>query len=465
MQVGTSRGDLDHRPLDLALKLVELVEASDVAVIATSKNGAVNIWSEGAEKLFGYPAAEIMGMSVSVLTPAELQADTRAILDRVMGGESVEVLETTRLAKDGSRLHVSLTVSSLRGPDGEVAGVLAIVRDLSDHARTALELSLSEERYRSVVESLAEGVLIRDAEGHVLAYNESAARILELPPGQLAAHPSYKLDQGFIRDDGSPVLDDELPTARTISTGVATSGTVMGFPISDGSFRWISVNSSPIRRDDSRGPGIAAVVSFTDITAQRQAMDELRASKQEILLRLALAAEYRDDDTYQHTARVAHSAQLLAGEVGLDKELVRMIGLAAPLHDVGKIGIPDSILLKPGKLTVEEFEQMKTHTEIGARILEGSVSPILRMGTEIALTHHERWDGTGYPAGLRAEEIPISGRITALADAFDAMTHARPYKPAYPVRDAVAEVKRASGTQFDPRLVGVFAALDHDRLV
>lgn len=108
---------------------------------------------------------------------------------------------------------------------------------------------------------------------------------------------------------------------------------------------------------------------------------------------------------------------------------------------------------------------MKTHTEIGARILEGSVSPILQMGTEIALTHHERWDGTGYPAGLRAEEIPISGRITALADAFDAMTHARPYKPAYPVRDAVAEVKRASETQFDPRLVEVFAALDHDRLV
>jgi putative two-component system response regulator len=132
---------------------------------------------------------------------------------------------------------------------------------------------------------------------------------------------------------------------------------------------------------------------------------------------------------------------------------------AAPLHDVGKIGIPDAILLKPGKLTPEEFELMKTHTTIGAEILSGGRSPLVRLAQNIALTHQERWDGSGYPRGLAGEAIPLEGRIVALVDVLDALTHERPYKLAWPLDEAVAEIARQSGRQFDPRLVAVFLQL------
>jgi putative two-component system response regulator len=175
--------------------------------------------------------------------------------------------------------------------------------------------------------------------------------------------------------------------------------------------------------------------------------------------------EYRDDDTNRHTERVARTATLLASALGLGAEVAQNVGRAAPLHDIGKIGIPDSILLKPESLTDAEFEVIKTHTLIGGRILGDSQFPVLKLATEIALTHHERWDGGGYPVGLRGETIPIAGRITALADAFDAITHARPYKPAFSVEHAVAEIERCSATQFDPRVVDAFMTLAHRGLV
>jgi putative two-component system response regulator len=180
---------------------------------------------------------------------------------------------------------------------------------------------------------------------------------------------------------------------------------------------------------------------------------------------LALMAEYRDDDTNKHTERVARTAALLAKELDLGSELVATIHRAAPLHDVGKVGIPDEILLKPGTLTSDEFEVIKTHTIIGGRILCESRFPVVKMAMEIAFTHHEHWDGSGYPSGLRGEGIPIAGRIIAVADAFDAMTHARPYKGALPVGYAIAEIERCSGTQFDPRVVAAFLKLDHHALV
>jgi putative two-component system response regulator len=138
---------------------------------------------------------------------------------------------------------------------------------------------------------------------------------------------------------------------------------------------------------------------------------------------------------------------------------------AAPLHDIGKLGVSDTILLKHGALSPSERRQMQTHTRIGAKILSGSHSSVLLAGEEIALTHHERWDGLGYPRRLAGEEIPISGRLTAIADVFDALTHTRPYKEVWPLDEAIAEIGRLSGTHFDPRLVEVFLSLDHSALL
>jgi putative two-component system response regulator len=182
---------------------------------------------------------------------------------------------------------------------------------------------------------------------------------------------------------------------------------------------------------------------------------ELEETQIEILERLALAAEYRDDDTGEHTKRVGQMSAQIAQALGLSNAEVELIRRAAPLHDVGKIAIPDSILLKPGKFTPEEFELMKTHTTVGAKMLSGGRFPLLQRAEEIALTHHERWDGTGY-AGLKGESIPIAGRIVAVADVFDALTSARPYKEAWPRAKAIEEVQRQSGRQFDQSVVEVF---------
>jgi putative two-component system response regulator len=192
---------------------------------------------------------------------------------------------------------------------------------------------------------------------------------------------------------------------------------------------------------------------------------DLEQARLEILERLALAAEYRDDDTQEHAWRIGRTCGLMALGIGLPDDEVELIRRAAPLHDIGKIGIPDVILLKPGRLTDEEFDVIRTHTTIGAEILSGSQSPLLRLAQEIALTHHERWDGRGYPGGLSGEEIPLTGRIVAVADVFDALTHERPYKDAWPVEKAVSEIAGQPGRQFDPGVVEAFSRLDHATLL
>lgn len=214
---------------------------------------------------------------------------------------------------------------------------------------------------------------------------------------------------------------------------------------------------------------MAALQALADSTAVALesvwAHEELDQARREVLDRLALAAEYRDNGTRAHTARVARTALALSRAIGLPEDEASLIGQAAPLHDVGKLAVPDAILLKPGRLTEAEFSQIKTHTTAGAAILAGSASDVLQRAEEIALTHHEQWDGSGYPSGLRGESIPMSGRIVALADVFDALTHDRPYKSAWPAAAATAEIQRLRNRQFDPAVVDAFLELEPRRLL
>lgn len=202
------------------------------------------------------------------------------------------------------------------------------------------------------------------------------------------------------------------------------------------------------KRLESENNGLEAEVS------RRTA--ELERTQFEIIERLAAATEYRDDDTHAHTHRVGDMASTIAKIMGLDAQLVHDINFAAQLHDVGKIGISDTILLKPGKLTEEEYEIMKKHTIMGANILKGGSTSVMRMAEEIALTHHERWDGKGYPHGLAGEDIPIAGRIVSVVDVWDALTHSRPYKEAWPVEKAINLIRDNAGTQFDPQVAHAF---------
>jgi putative two-component system response regulator len=183
---------------------------------------------------------------------------------------------------------------------------------------------------------------------------------------------------------------------------------------------------------------------------------ELRDTQLEIIYRLSRAAEYRDNETGMHIKRLSHLSRTLAAAYGCDEETCDLIFNASPMHDIGKIGIPDGILLKPGRLDATEWKTMQTHTTLGAEILSGHDSLLIKMGRVIALTHHEKWDGSGYPQGLSEYAIPQAGRIVAICDVFDALTSKRPYKEAWPLPDALNEIKVCDGAAFDPKLVACF---------
>ncbi|MCE8018721.1 response regulator [Halomonas sp. MCCC 1A11036] len=186
--------------------------------------------------------------------------------------------------------------------------------------------------------------------------------------------------------------------------------------------------------------------------------EEIVATRLQIIQRLGRAAEYRDNETGQHVIRMSHIAALLAERLGWAPADVELMLHASPMHDIGKIGIPDAILLKPGKLDDEERRIMQRHVEIGAELLGDDDFPLLNLAREIALNHHEKWDGSGYPQGRAGNDIPQSARIAAVADVFDALTSARPYKPAWSVDQAVAFMREQSGRHFDPKVIEVFLA-------
>jgi putative two-component system response regulator len=185
-------------------------------------------------------------------------------------------------------------------------------------------------------------------------------------------------------------------------------------------------------------------------------LDQTHDAHIDTIFRLSVAAEYKDEDTASHLERMSRYSVVLSRNLGFAEDFVQQIQLASPMHDVGKIGIPDAILMKPGKLTNKEFAIMKKHPQIGAKILGNSGSPLLQMAESIALSHHEKYNGRGYPNGLKGEEIPIEGRIVALADVFDALTSKRCYKPAWPLEKALNLIKETRGEHFDPDIVDAF---------
>jgi putative two-component system response regulator len=190
----------------------------------------------------------------------------------------------------------------------------------------------------------------------------------------------------------------------------------------------------------------------------RERTVELQETRLEIVRRLGKAAEFRDNETGFHIIRMSKFAELTARAMGINDAIAELILHASPMHDIGKLGIPDGILLKPGRLDPQEWEVMKTHTDMGAEILDGHHSKLLQMAARIARAHHERWDGTGYPRGLREKEIPLEARIVAVADVFDALTSQRPYKKAWTVEASLEEIRALTGRHFDPAVVKAFFA-------
>jgi response regulator RpfG family c-di-GMP phosphodiesterase len=242
-------------------------------------------------------------------------------------------------------------------------------------------------------------------------------------------------------DDGV-ILNAVSPLAALVVAGVGT-------------IAWSQLAESRARRAVTRDNELLEA-------RVRERTQELWETQIEVVQRLGTAVDWRDAETGHHIQRIGHFCERLALEIGMEPADAELLRHASALHDVGKVGIPDGILTKPGRLTDEERETMKTHTTIGGNILSGSASELVRLAQEIALTHHEHWDGNGYPNGVSGERIPLAGRICAICDVFDALLSTRPYKEAWSIDRALEEIERVSGSQFDPGLVQAFVPIAHE---
>jgi PAS domain S-box-containing protein len=312
-------------------------------------------------------------------------------------------------------------------------------------------------RLAALVDASSEAIMSSDAHGSITTCNRAAEELYGYTEAELTGRPVAILSPPNKRLEQQRLMAAAARGAATIECDtqrVHKNGSVLDVSVTlsriteSGSFRGYCAVTHDISRRVREHDELEANI--------RDRTHELFRSRAEMLHSLALAAEYRDYDTAEHTERVGENAALLAERLGLSVSFVALIRQAAPLHDLGKIGIPDQILLKSAALTPEEFDVMKEHTILGSRLLARSDSEVLQLGETIALAHHERWDGKGYPAGLAGEAIPIAALIVAVVDAFDAMTHDRPYRAARSIAEAVVEISGCSGTQFDPGVVEAF---------
>lgn len=293
------------------------------------------------------------------------------------------------------------------------------------------------------------GLTIPISKESIAGYVAATGEILNIPDAyNLPANVEYKFNPKFDRENDY----------RTKS--------ILAVPLHDPEGEVIGV----LQLINSIGPGgeaapfsrpleelVLSLASQAGVSVKNaQLMEELKRAHLDTILRLSTAAEYRDEDTDAHLRRVSSYSVIIAERIGLPAEDIELLRYASPMHDIGKLGIPDAILLKPGKLTDEEYAEMKKHTLIGAKILDGSDLKLFKMAKEIAISHHEKFNGSGYPYGLKGEEIPLMGRIVALPDVFDALTSKRVYKPAFSIEKTMGIINEESGKHFDPSVVKAF---------
>jgi PAS domain S-box-containing protein len=320
-----------------------------------------------------------------------------------------------------------------------------------------------EERRQAIIDMAPMPVYVKDIEFRYVFANAQADDLAGQQPGQLLG-----------QTDEAIMGPEALAHTRAADQRILDEGTTYEAEESlqiGGVERTFQTVKFPLL--DERGRPNAVCGISTDVTAQKEALrlrdelsaaqqkaiDELRLSRQETVKRLTKAIELHDFSTGEHIDRMAYVAAFLGDRLGLDSEQVHLLSLAAPMHDIGKIATPSEILRKPGPLTAEERKEMKRHTTVGNEILGDSKSELLRLAADIALTHHECYDGSGYPRGLIGEEIPLEGRIAAVADVFDALLSDRCYRPALTMAETVAKIEEGRGSQFDPRIVDIL--LDH----
>ena len=439
-------GNLDRRKA--------IAEAAFDAVVTVDGDARILELNAAAERMFGWAEAEVLGRHFGeLLVPPDdlaMRAERfRGLVALPDGAVTNPPVDMTLLHRTGAPVLVRTT--ALRTTVDGAPALIAFFHDLTARRQVEAALRAQEHSYRELVHGLQALVWERDLESRSFTHiTGRVADILGYPPDSFLGNDEFLLT--VIHREDLPRLEHALRSAlRNGSDSVQLEYRVSA---ADGRVVW-SRDSVRITRDKG-GRRIRLRGVALDVTEQRRAELLIREAQEETIVRLARAAEAHDEDTGLHIERMSAYCGLLARLAGIDDEQAELIRRASSLHDIGKIGVPDSILLKPGPLTPDEWRIMDRHTVIGHRILAGSSSPLLELAATIALTHHERVDGTGKPHGLVDDQIPIEGRIAAVADVFDALSSDRPYRRALPLAQVVAALRENAGVHLDGPLVRLF---------
>ncbi|MBF0159281.1 MAG: bacteriohemerythrin [Magnetococcales bacterium] len=463
-----------------------LVQSLHDAVISMDQDGVILSWNQGAQACFGYTADEMLGRSVQHVMPACCWHDG-----------SSGAIELEGIHRKGDRFPVEVSLSSWIEQGRR--HVAAVLRDITARKKAVLDI---EHAYhtRILISALLETSLepltleqqlevsldilhslpwlSRQSKGAIFLVDE-ANQTLQLVAqrgfsdqhqqlchqvafGQcLCGQTAVTRQMTLVRqvDERHALHPESMQPHGHYCVPITLQGRLLGVLN-----LYVEEGHCPHPEEENMltlvANTLAGIIEHRLVESRLQQLHrDLRTTRLEIIRRLGVAAEYRDNETGMHVIRMSHYAALLGKSHGLDERACEVLLNASPMHDVGKIGIPDRLLLKPGRLSRQEFEIMKSHTLIGGHMLLGHDEEPLATAYVIAMTHHEKWDGTGYPNGLSGNDIPLAGRICAIADVFDALTSERPYKKAWSIERAMAEVERCSDSHFDPDLVGHLRAL------
>lgn len=497
---------LNRRRMEQELKESEerfrsLAESSSDAIISADARGRILFWNQGAQRCFGYAESEVLYQSLSLLMPPRFREAHERGLGRVvtsghlrLAGQTVEL---TGMRKNGEEFPLEVTLSTWE--IGEERFFSAIIREITQRKQLERERELALQTriaISALLETALEPLTLRrqlevaleiihtlpwlavSSRGGIFLADEERRRLtLAVQKGwnddlvqSCERVPYGECLCGLAAASREILFANQVDQRHQRTVGGMTPHGHYCVPIlfHQRLLGVLNVYLPHLHAYNPEEEGILHTIAQTLATIiERRRMEEaleqthtaLKETRLEIIHRLGMAAEFRDNETGMHIIRMSRYAALLARAAGLGEERSETILHAAPMHDVGKIGITDSILLKRGRLTDEEFQVMRAHTTIGAHMLFGHDEEPLKTAHIIALTHHEKWDGSGYPHGLAGEGIPIEGRICAVADVFDALTSERPYKHAWREEEAVAELQRCAGSHFDPRLVALFIEL------
>jgi PAS domain S-box-containing protein len=451
----------DNKEILNTLKQYKDIVDERSIISKSNLEGIITYVNEPFEKISGYTKDELIGKPHNIVAHPDTKISiVKELWKRIKIEKRLWQGRIKNLAKDGSEYYVDIIMKPILDLDGNIIEFISLSNDITDlekskeyfkeqHQKGEINLGESIRIANSYKEAIDESniILRMNLDKKIVYANDAFFKISGYTNDELIGK-----DYSFLEHVGLTKNEAEKKN-RDIFSGEIWKGKISNYK-KNGDIFHCSVTMYPLK--DKYGNVIEFMGIRHDITEIENLQNELVQTQREIIFKLGQIAETRSEETGNHVKRVAEYSKLLAQKINLNKEDINLLFLASPMHDIGKIGIPDSILNKPGKLDPNEWEVMKTHAQIGYEIFKDSSRPILKAASIVSYTHHEKWDGSGYPLGLKGDDIHIFGRVTAVADVFDALGSDRVYKKSWPLENILDFFKKESGKHFDPNLIKIF---------